>query len=390
MFCIITFDLYSFGKMNNMTEQPLLTIAIPTYNGSATIRVMMDILMPQCDSRVEIIVSDNCSMDTTPEIIKYYKEKYPFIKYVRNQINIGADANFLQCMRLATGKYIYLLSDDDVLMEGALSYILDYLARYPDVGLVYLNSMGFHGRYEGLERCSKLAYAEEPKEDLYTEDKTLFMNCAARFWGFMSSFIVLNKNFKKIEKPEQYFGTYWLQSYIHILCCSAPHSKVGVIKKPCMAAGIYMDVNNFDNSIVNGVNYKAMVDFAVNIGGFELNITYHDENIEIEFPQINCVYTHMLGHDCHSIVAGENHANAIIEQLKGYKEKGYNLILSSHYTPETLTDVDTKIAYLENIKKIAIESKNINEFKEEVKKEYPNYSGLNYLDMTASYFFPQN
>lgn len=131
-------------------------------------------------------------------------------------------------------------------------------------------------------------------------------------------------------------------------------------------------------------------DNKVNIGGFELNITYHDENIEIEFPQINCVYTHMLGHDCHSIVAGENHANIIIEQLKGYKEKGYNLILSSHYTPETLTDVDTKIAYLENIKKIARESKNINEFKEEVKREYPNYSGLNYLDMTAGYFFPQN
>ena len=131
-------------------------------------------------------------------------------------------------------------------------------------------------------------------------------------------------------------------------------------------------------------------DNKVNIGGFELNITYHDENIEIEFPQIKCVYTHMLGHDCHSIVAGENHANAIIEQLKGYKEKEYNLILSSHYTPETLTDVDTKIAYLENIKKIAKESKSINEFKEEVKKEYPNYSGLNYLDMTAGYFFPQN
>ena len=131
-------------------------------------------------------------------------------------------------------------------------------------------------------------------------------------------------------------------------------------------------------------------DNKVNIGGFELNITYHDENIEIEFPQINCVYTHMLGHDCHSIVAGENHANVIIEQLKGYKEKGYNLILSSHYTPETLTDVDTKIAYLENIKKIARESKDINEFKEKVKKEYPNYSGLNYLDMTAGYFFPQN
>ena len=64
---------------------------------------------------------------------------------------------------------------------------------------------------------------------------------------------------------------------------------------------------------------------TVNIGGFELNITYHDENIEIEFPQINCIYTHMLGHDCHSIVVGEGHADAIIAQLKGYQEKGYNV-----------------------------------------------------------------
>lgn len=128
----------------------------------------------------------------------------------------------------------------------------------------------------------------------------------------------------------------------------------------------------------------------VNIGGFELNIIYHDENIEIEFPQIGCVYTHMLGHDCHSIVAGEGHANAIIEQLKRYKEKGYNLILSSHYTPETLKDVDTKINYLEELKVIAKKSKDINDFKDKVKGKYPEYSGLNYLDMTAGFFFPQN
>lgn len=128
---------------------------------------------------------------------------------------------------------------------------------------------------------------------------------------------------------------------------------------------------------------------TVNIGGFQLNITYHDENIEIEFPQINCVYTHMLGHDCHSIVAGEEHADAIIAQLKGYKEKGYDLILSSHYTPETISDVDTKISYLEDLKIIAKDSKDIDDFKNKVKSKYPSYSGLNYLDMTAGYFFPQ-
>lgn len=125
----------------------------------------------------------------------------------------------------------------------------------------------------------------------------------------------------------------------------------------------------------------------VNIGGFELNITYHDENIEIEFPQIRCVYTHMLGHDCHSIVAGESHADAMISQLKNYKEKGYNLVLSSHYTPETLKDVDTKIAYLEELKKIAKDCLNANDFKDKVKEKFPEYNGLNYLDMTAGFFF---
>ena len=129
---------------------------------------------------------------------------------------------------------------------------------------------------------------------------------------------------------------------------------------------------------------------SVNIGGFELNIIYHDENIEIEFPQINCIYTHMLGHDCHSIVAGEGHANAIIAQLKECKEKGYNLVLSSHYVPENMADVDIKIAYLEEIKTLAKESSNAEDFKNKVKAKFPTYSGLNYLDITAGYFFPQN
>lgn len=156
---------------------------------------------------------------------------------------------------------------------------------------------------------------------------------------------------------------------------------------------IYGLVKNFETAFGGtfAKEYHKITDILtgnhVNIGGFELNITYHEENIEIEFPQIRSVYTHMLGHDCHSIVAGEDHANAMIAQLRNYKEKGYQLILSSHYTPETLKDVDTKIAYLEELKKIAKECLNAEEFKEKVKAKYPEYSGLNYLDMTAGFFF---
>ena len=95
----------------------------------------------------------------------------------------------------------------------------------------------------------------------------------------------------------------------------------------------------------------------------------------------------MLGHACHSIVAGAAHADAMIAELKKYIQKEYDLILTSHYTPEDLKDADTKIAYLENLKAIAADCGSAEEFKAAVQKQYPNYSGENYLDMTAGFFF---
>ena len=51
------------------------------------------------------------------------------------------------------------------------------------------------------------------------------------------------------------------------------------------------------------------------LGGIEFVITPTAEAFDIEIPEINAVYTHMLGHNCHSIVAGASHANAMIQQL---------------------------------------------------------------------------
>ncbi len=125
----------------------------------------------------------------------------------------------------------------------------------------------------------------------------------------------------------------------------------------------------------------------ITIGGIDFVIKETEEAFDVEIPEINAVYTHMLGHDCHSIVAGAGHADAMIAELGSYIDKGYDLILTSHYTPEDLKDARTKIDYLENLKKIAAEVRNADEFKTEVGRQYPQYSGQNYLDMTAGFFF---
>lgn len=141
----------------------------------------------------------------------------------------------------------------------------------------------------------------------------------------------------------------------------------------------------FDNSVHKITN--IINEGKINIGGIDFVIKQTDEAFDIEIPEINAVYTHMLGHDCHSIVAGAGHADAIIAQLNEYIAKGYDLILTSHYTPEDLKDAQTKIDYLEELKTIAEKCANSDEFKAEVQKKYPDYSGGNYLDMTAGFFF---
>lgn len=126
---------------------------------------------------------------------------------------------------------------------------------------------------------------------------------------------------------------------------------------------------------------------ATTIGGIEFVITPNDEAYTIEIPEINAVYTHMMGHDCHSIVAGAGHADAIVNELTSYIDKGVTLILTSHYTPEDLKDAEAKIAYLQRLKQVATSSANAQQFKASVAQLYPEYSGENYLDMTAGMFF---
>ena len=63
--------------------------------------------------------------------------------------------------------------------------------------------------------------------------------------------------------------------------------------------------------------------------------------------------------------------------------------LTSHYVPEELDAVKIKIAYLETMLNIVSACKNKEEMISKVKNKYPNYSGDNYLETTAGFFFPE-
>ena len=143
--------------------------------------------------------------------------------------------------------------------------------------------------------------------------------------------------------------------------------------------------DSFDNSVHQITD--IIEEGKITIGDINFIIKKTTEAFDIEIPEINAVYTHMMGHDCHSIVTGAKHADAMIAELENYIKKGYDLILTSHYTPEDLKDAEVKIAYLKDLKQIAANCKDPGSFKKEVSKKYSFYEGANYLDMTAAAFF---
>lgn len=124
-----------------LSRRPVLTIAIPTYNREKFLDRALSYLLVQlvgADLPVEIIVSDNCSYDSTESVVKSYIAQGLKLRYIKNPINQGADMNVAQCYREASGQYVLVLGDDDFLIEGSLKFLVSFLEKR-SYGIVFLN-----------------------------------------------------------------------------------------------------------------------------------------------------------------------------------------------------------------------------------------------------------
>jgi glycosyltransferase involved in cell wall biosynthesis len=114
-------------------EQPLLTIGIPTWNRSKELEGCIEIIASQIvalEEPIDILISDNGSNDGTEDVVARMRAKYSFIGCTRSAVNVGADMNFLETFRKATGEYVWLFSDDDFLADGALARVVEIIRGF--------------------------------------------------------------------------------------------------------------------------------------------------------------------------------------------------------------------------------------------------------------------
>lgn len=177
-------------------EQKLLSICFPTYNRAECIGEQLKRLASVDKTvleDVEIIVSDNCSPDNTKDVILSYQSRLDF-HYNRNEKNLGPDENYLYCFSHATGKYVWLVGDDDYLIPENLHVVVDTL-KNKDIGFLYITP------------------GAKPEKPIYREytSKEDFLKIMDKYITFLTSSVVRNEYIQDVDVTP-YKGTW--QEYV--------------------------------------------------------------------------------------------------------------------------------------------------------------------------------
>ena len=146
----------------------LLTFAIPCYNSQDYMENCIKSLLPGGDD-VEILVIDDGSKDSTPEIADAYAKKYPGIVRAIHQENGGHGEAVNAGIRNATGLFFKVVDSDDWVDAEAYAKILDKLRDLAG-GAKTLDMFVANYVYEkeGAKHKKVMHYSFLPKERMFT------------------------------------------------------------------------------------------------------------------------------------------------------------------------------------------------------------------------------
>ncbi len=117
--------------MSRRAESPRVSIALPVYNAVSTLGPVVESVLAQTFSDVELIISDNASTDGTQEICRRYAREDRRVVYQRQETNVGLLNNFVSAAEKATGTYLRWIGDDDSLEPDFVSRVVDVFEDDP-------------------------------------------------------------------------------------------------------------------------------------------------------------------------------------------------------------------------------------------------------------------
>lgn len=109
-----------------------LSIVIVNWNGRKILEDCLYSIYTNCPKfEFELIVVDNASGDGSVEMVR---EKFPGVRLVVNDRNLGFAAGNNRGFAVAQGRYVLLLNNDTIVLPDAIDKSLDYLENHPETG----------------------------------------------------------------------------------------------------------------------------------------------------------------------------------------------------------------------------------------------------------------
>jgi len=120
-----------------MREEKLVSVCIPVLNGEKFLAEMLESILSQTYRNIEIIVSDNCSIDNSCKIVEMYMKIDKRIRLYRNDSNIGYSGNANKLINLANGEFIALYHADDIYESTIIEEEMNLLSENEKIAGVF-------------------------------------------------------------------------------------------------------------------------------------------------------------------------------------------------------------------------------------------------------------
>ena len=155
-----------------------LTIGIPTYNRDEYLNLTLENIKESIgyykgDWNIEVVIVDNSSIDKTEEIAKKFilQNKYLDIKYFKNILNIGFDRNVNKIMQCSSGDYVLLVSDDDLLENNCIKYLIKSIDNIKvTLGVIYINSFLMSSDGHNIDKNNEILFEIIGNNKLFNND----------------------------------------------------------------------------------------------------------------------------------------------------------------------------------------------------------------------------
>jgi len=112
---------------------PLVSIGVPVFNSIDNIERVLSCIENQTYSNLEIVISDNASIDGTSEICQRFSKTDDRCTYFRFDKNVGAPKNFNATYLNSKGKFFLWLASDDEINASFIESGVRYLTDNPEV-----------------------------------------------------------------------------------------------------------------------------------------------------------------------------------------------------------------------------------------------------------------